>query len=154
MPLGSDIILNKNQKKCEYCLWVIRMNRTNSIRIFYAATFLSAGLCFYMGYQMIQDYQEQEKTREYLVSKETEQAETVTEEETELAITNMKIPYEYVIVEEEGYLLVYMQDLETIYMYTNIRLAELSESLQEEIRIGKPFKDLKELYDFLENYSS
>ena len=144
--------MNKNHKKCEYCLWVIRMNRTNSIRIFYAATFLSAGLCFYMGYQMIQDYQEQEKTREYLVSEETEQEEKVTEEE--LAITNMNIPYEYVIVEEEGYLLVYMQDLETIYMYTNIRLAELSESLQEEIRIGKPFKDLKELYDFLENYSS
>ena len=103
---------------------------------------------------MIKDKQEQEKTREYLVSEETEQEEKVTEEETELAITNMNIPYEYVIVEEEGYLLVYMQDLETIYMYTNIRLAELSESLQEEIRIGKPFKDLKELYDFLENYSS
>ena len=130
------------------------MNRTNSIRIFYAATFLSAGLSLYMGYQMIQDYQKQEKAEDYFVSEETEQKEAVTEEETELAIANINIPYEYVIVEEEGYLLVYMQDLETIYMYTNIRLAELSESLQDEIRIGKPFKDLKELYDFLENYSS
>ena len=107
-----------------------------------------------MGYQMIQDYQKQEKAEDYFVSEETEQKEAVTEEETELAIANINIPYEYVIVEEEGYLLVYMQDLETIYMYTNIRLAELSESLQDEIRIGKPFKDLKELYDFLENYSS
>lgn len=133
---------------------MIIMNRTNYIRIFYAATFLSACLCFYMGYQMVHDFQERGKAEEHLVSRETEQKEALTEEETDLAITNMDIPYEYVIVEEEGYLLVYMQDLETIYMYTDIRLAELSESLQEEIRLGKPFKDLKELYDFLENYSS
>lgn len=135
-------------------MWVIIMNRTNYIRIFYVATFLSVCLCFYLGYQMAHDFQNQEKVKEHLVSQGTEQEEAVTEEETDLAITNMEIPYEYVIVEEEGYLLVYMQDLETIYMYTDIRMAELSESLQEEIRLGKPFQNLKELYDFLENYSS
>lgn len=131
------------------------MNRTNNIRIFYITTAISAFLCFYMGYQFVHEFQRQREVQESPLAEPVSEQQIAQEEtETALPIASIEIPYEYVIVEEEGYLLVYMQDLETIYMYTDIRLAELSEELQEEIRRGKTFSDLWELYAFLENYSS
>lgn len=139
-------------EKCGYCLWVIIMNRTNRIRIFFVTTLMSACLSFSLGYQIMKaGKNEQEKER--LVAEETEQNQ-LTEEKTEISISNMDVSYEYMVVEEEGYLLVYMKDLKTVYMYTDIQISGLPYSLQKEIRMGKPFSDLKELYDFLENYSS
>lgn len=128
------------------------MNRTNRIRIFFVTTLMSACLSFSLGYQIMKaGKNEQEKER--LVAEETEQNQ-FTEEKTEISISNMDVSYEYMVVEEEGYLLVYMKDLKTVYMYTDIQISGLPYSLQKEIRMGKPFSDLKELYDFLENYSS
>lgn len=131
---------------------MIIMNRTNRIRIFFVTTLMSACLSFSLGYQIMKaGKNEQEKER--LVAEETEQNQ-LTEEKTEISISNMDVSYEYMVVEEEGYLLVYMKDLKTVYMYTDIQISGLPYSLQKEIRMGKPFSDLKELYDFLENYSS
>lgn len=131
---------------------MIIMNRTNRIRIFFVTTLMSACLSFSLGYQIMKaGKNEQEKER--LVAEETEQNQ-FTEEKTEISISNMDVSYEYMVVEEEGYLLVYMKDLKTVYMYTDIQISGLPYSLQKEIRMGKPFSDLKELYDFLENYSS
>lgn len=131
---------------------MIIMNRTNRIRIFFVTTIMSACLSFSLGYQIMEGWKE-EQSRDQLVAEETEQNQ-LTEEKTEISISNMDVAYEYMIVEEEGYLLVYMKDLKTVYMYTDIQLSGLPYSLQKEIRMGKPFSDLKELYDFLENYSS
>jgi hypothetical protein len=47
-----------------------------------------------------------------------------------------------------------MKDLKTVYMYTDISYATLAKDLQQEITKWKKFTTLKELYDFLENYSS
>ncbi len=132
---------------------MIIMNRTNRIRIFYATTMVSACLCFYMGYQVVNEYQKRQITEEETIPAETEHF-VAEETEEKMSVTSVKIPYEYVIVEEEGYLLVYKKDLETVYMYTDIRMEELSEDLQSQIRRGKLFATLEELYNFLENYSS
>ena len=136
-------------ENCGYYLWVILMNRTNRIRIFLVTTCMSACLSFSLGYQIMKEWKDRQ---EQFAARETEQS--VTEEETELSISNVYTAYEYMIVEEEGYLLVYMKDLKTVYMYTDIQLLELPDELQEEIHMGKPFWDLEELYAFLENYSS
>lgn len=129
------------------------MNRTNRIRIFYATTVLSALLCLFLGYELLGEIRIQNETGAETEAKAgAENNGEITEEVTEIAI--MKTPYDYMITAEEGYLVVYKKDLETVYMYTAIRIEELPDDLQKEIATGKMFKDLSELYDFLENYSS
>lgn len=60
----------------------------------------------------------------------------------------------YVIGEKEGFLVVYEADGDTVYLETNIRLEHLSPEAQEAIKNRIYIQDDKELYDFLESYSS
>ena len=62
--------------------------------------------------------------------------------------------YQYYLVEEQGYINIYLSDRETIYEYTNITMDMLPEELRQEIMAGKGLSNEGELYDFLENYSS
>lgn len=81
-----------------------------------------------------------------------------TEPETVLsAQVNGKDPvpvYSYYLKEEQGYVCIYLDDGKTLYENTSIRMETLPESMQSEIRDGKRIHTEKELYDFLENYSS
>ncbi len=132
------------------------MNKTNRVRIFFLVTAVLICISYYMGYELLNQWNSQKEQQNQILSAErdlaTERSGEI--EATEVEISKMNIPYQYVIIEEEGYLTVYMQDLTTIYMYTDIRMQDLNPTLQDEIRIGKPFVSLEELYDFLENYSS
>lgn len=134
------------------------MNKTNRVRMLFLITtgFICVG--YYIGYEILSDYTNQRAQQQNILTAEqpveTETSGENQDESTEAEISKMNIPYQYVIVEEEGYLTVYMQDLSTIYMYTAIRMQDLSTELQDEIRIGKPFTSLEDLYEFLENYSS
>ena len=127
------------------------MNRTNRIRIFYVVTTIAACLSCYLGYQLMQELK-QTKEPEYGI--QTAETEHCGEAVTEAEAGRIQTSYEYMVVEEEGYLTVYKKDLETVFLYTDIRMDELTEELQEEIAAGKPFEELTELYDFLESYSS
>jgi len=49
---------------------------------------------------------------------------------------------------------VYYADAETVYATTDIKYEYLPERLQTEIQQGKQISTEKELYNFLENYSS
>ncbi len=49
---------------------------------------------------------------------------------------------------------VYLSDRTTIYEFTEIPLTDLPEELQQEVKEGKYMKTEKEIYAFLENYSS
>lgn len=62
--------------------------------------------------------------------------------------------YKYYLVEENGTITVYQDDKETLFEYTTIQIDTLPENLQIEIKHGKFLEGDKELYDFLENYSS
>ena len=53
-----------------------------------------------------------------------------------------------------GYVVVYLEDGKTIFEYTDIKVSELSEEMQQEIEQGKRITGLEKLYGFLENYSS
>lgn len=136
------------------------MKKVNRIRLlFLLGTALGLG-SYYLGYHKI--------TGNYpdigmeIDKKETNQkipTEDVTEEKTENTETavlssNMQKPYEYVVIEEDGYLTVYYKDRETKYMDTDIKVTELEARLQKEIKSGKTFENSEQLYDFLENYSS
>lgn len=61
---------------------------------------------------------------------------------------------EFYLCAYDGYIVVYYSDKETVYMYTDILLEGLPESLQEEIIYGKFMDGESELYNFLESYTS
>lgn len=62
--------------------------------------------------------------------------------------------YRYLLVEEDGVLIVYEKDGKTILLETNIRVHGLDEETQKLLHEGIWITDEEELYDFLESYSS
>lgn len=60
----------------------------------------------------------------------------------------------FYLVNEKNYVVVYCDDLKTIYMNTNITLDSLPDELKQEIIQNKYVATEEELYNFLESYSS
>lgn len=123
-------------------VWGDIMTKTNRIRasfILGAAILTGAGCLWNASLQTVPE-KKQEKTK----PKQEEMKET----------SNSETPYEYVIVNDNGYLTVYQKDLKTVYFQTDIPYAKLHAGLQEKIDKGYLIQDAEELYDFLENYSS
>lgn len=60
----------------------------------------------------------------------------------------------YYIVSKDNMLVVYYEDLETIFLTTEISMDRLPENVQLEILQKKYFETEEELYNFLESYSS
>ncbi len=60
----------------------------------------------------------------------------------------------YYIKGTDGYVTVYLSDGETVYEYTSISMDELPTKVQEELQDGKKVKSIRQVYGFLENYSS
>ena len=60
----------------------------------------------------------------------------------------------FYIVSKDNKLVVYYEDMETIFLTTNILLSSLPINLQLEILSKKYFETEEELYNFLESYSS
>lgn len=87
---------------------------------------------------------------------ESEQQEQ-TMEETDAALVSSQEEGgygKYYLKESDGFVIVYKEDKQTVFETTGISLDTLPDSLQEEIKAGKYVKSEKELYSFLENYSS
>ncbi len=64
------------------------------------------------------------------------------------------VPYQYYLVVERGYLVVYYADQKTVYEYTGIEAAHLPEEDQVKLAYGIFLKDQSELYGLLQVYSS
>ena len=64
------------------------------------------------------------------------------------------ITYQFFIRDENGRVVVYTTKEQEVYMETGIETIALPSYLQERITSGIFFKNEKELYDFLESYSS
>ncbi len=60
----------------------------------------------------------------------------------------------FYLVNEKNYVVVYCDDLKTVYMNTNITLDSLPDALKQEIIQNKYVATEEELYNFLESYSS
>ena len=61
---------------------------------------------------------------------------------------------EYFLKIEDGFVVVYEEDERTVYEKTGITADSLPEELQEELKNGKKVKNNRELYSFLESFSS
>lgn len=64
------------------------------------------------------------------------------------------VPYQYYLVVERGYLVVYYADQKTVYEYTGIQARDLPEEEQVKLAYGIFLKDQGELYGVLQGYSS
>lgn len=60
----------------------------------------------------------------------------------------------FYLVAENHYITVYRQDMQSVYLYTDICIENLPEELQEEIIQKKLISGEADLYHFLESYSS
>lgn len=117
---------------------------------FFMAVFLVASLLG-IGYQM--SYQ-------YVVDRQTARAESmpvVPKQPKEELVTTKGTAQKnegYYLCALQGYVVVYLGDHETIYEMTEIPLSTLPDNVRAEIEAGKFIETAKELYGFLENYSS
>ena len=135
------------------------------------AAVILAGLGWYAGFLHSESRagKEQEKLWQELMSlgeriaaQEREQEERTPQEQPERAeasaapdsVVNDTGSHEYYLVEEDGRVTIYRIEGRTLFEYTGITVESLPEELQGEIAHGKRVSGEKELYDFLENYSS
>lgn len=90
----------------------------------------------------------------------TASTESISDEnDTEQIVRSTEIiaicePYTYVIKHKNGVLVVYQSDGVTEFFETNIRIRDLDADMVKKIENGIFFSDDRELYDFLESYSS
>ena len=93
-----------------------------------------------------------EKTAQDDVS--VEENRIPSEEEIIEVSDNGVVVERFLVIEEDGYLVIYDRQNRKRYDETTIRVFDLPERLQEQVREGLYFLDEEELYAFLENYSS
>lgn len=119
---------------------------------FFMAVFFIVSLLG-IGYQM--SYQ-------YVMDRHLAQAEAEREGRPEVpgdeALVTTRGPAQknegYYLCGLQGYVVVYLGDQETIYEMTEIPLDTLPEQVRAEVEAGKFVETARELYGFLENYSS
>ncbi len=63
-------------------------------------------------------------------------------------------PAAYYIGELDGYLVVLGSNQKTVLFETNIRYEFLSDEMKEKVKTGISFQNERDLYEFLENYST
>lgn len=128
----------------------MKMKKRVSICIFCA---LFGGL---LGFGAVKGISYLKQINEDKISYQQEKSEESLPESTEKLVSSIEVEtaYSYVMVEENGYVVVYHRDMQTIFLEPHIPIGRLSEDLQNEISIGKKFESVEAVYDFLENYSS
>ena len=125
------------------------MSKANRIRLFCVFSAVGCCLAYGGGY-----YFSSPKDVNPLVTplaKHLQQLEALPEISPSAAVLS---PSKFVICEEDGYLIVYCADRETVFETTDIRVEDLPLKLRQEVRDGKLMYSEQELYNFLESYSS
>lgn len=95
-----------------------------------------------------------ELTVPYEVALDSEYAVQTETEEALAASVSIQKNYTYVLRVQEGRLIVYEKDGKTVYLETNIRYEDLDDEMKTKADAGITFDNDRELYEFLENYSS
>ena len=129
---------------------VIIMKKAYKVRILFAALILVLSLmAFESAYYFTVKYYEDD-----LPFWETEDNFNSAPQKTDDDVIETTTTPLFLLVENNGYVVVeYFQGGE-IYDETSIHVRDLPEDLQREIINGIPIKNFSELYDFLENFSS
>lgn len=127
------------------------MKQANRIRLICIISALGCCLAYGGGYYYSIQSKEEQAPRLAVYGRGQASEETLPETAQSSAILSA---YEFVLCAKDGYVIVYCADGETVYDTTDIRIEELPELLQKEIAAGKQISSERELYNFLESYSS
>lgn len=115
------------------------------------AAFLVLGILLAAGYQL---------TYEHVMDRQEAQARDEVSGTESIAAEGEKVKNPdaeeegFYLCELQGFVAVYLSDRKTIYEFTEIPVTDLPEEVQQEVAEGKYVATVKELYAFLENYSS
>lgn len=115
------------------------------------AAFLILGMLLAAGYQL---------TYDHVIDRQKAQARDEVSGAESIAAEGEKVENPdaekegFYLCELQGFVCVYLADRSTIYEFTEIPVTDLPEEVQQEVAEGKYVGTVKELYAFLENYSS
>ena len=124
------------------------MKKTYSIGFFYSVCCALLVLTAAYQFRYQKTYEKVERLEAQLEQAQRQKENSISADGT------AKKDQGYYLKEKNGYLVVYLADGETFYESTGILTESLPEEVRGEIRQGKYMKTTKELYGFLENYSS
>lgn len=119
------------------------MKRRYGIGLFAAGVFVALSLAYHLEYKYDQKMVQEAKKQE------TEAQENVISAQGEAKKEEI-----FYLAELNGYVVVYRNDKNTVYEYTDILVDELPGDLKEKIREGIRMEGTEKLYGFLENYTS
>lgn len=112
--------------------------------------------CLTAGYMITRNYNREEA--EGVPATEL-QSETVVEDR--IAANQEKVSHEavtvaeeYYLVAEDGFLLVFLKDRKTIYLYTHIPITDFPEKERARLMDGIWFSSMMEVFNYLESYTS
>ena len=122
-----------------------------------------SGVCLMAGHFLTREYGGKTMSQ----TRETPAVTMGTKEETATAVENLAAANkeqvknelgtgkkEFYLVSEDGFLLVFGKDRETICLYTHIPLMDFPESEQERLREGIWFSDMMDVIHYLESFTS
>ena len=109
-----------------------------------------------IGYQMSYQYVVDRHAAQVKAEQEQEREQIPEAPKEELVTTRGTAQKNegYYLCALQGYVVVYLGDHETIYEMTEIPLDTLPDNVRSEVESGKYVETARELYGFLENYSS
>ena len=84
----------------------------------------------------------------------TKQPETESQAEESILSSKEEQAYRYIVFSEDGKLVVYYSDGETLFFNSGVSTEDLSEKWKEQVEQGIRFYSQEELLEFLEAYSS
>ena len=118
--------------------------------VFFMVSLLGIG--YQMSYQYVVDRHEAQVKAEQ--EQEREQIPEAPKEELVTTKGTAQKNEGYYLCALQGYVVVYLGDHETIYEMTEIQLDTLPDNVRSEVESGKYVETARELYGFVENYSS
>ncbi len=118
--------------------------------VFFMVSLLGIG--YQMSYQYVVDRHAAQVKAEQ--DQEREQIPEAPKEELVTTRGTAQKNEGYYLCALQGYVVVYLGDHETIYEMTEIPLDTLPDNVRSEVESGKYVETARELYGFLENYSS
>lgn len=122
------------------------MKKKYGFALFTVVMLCALTIAYQVEYSRVQKLQQEQTAKEVQKEKEenvvSAQGEAVKEKEV------------YYLAELNGYVVVYQEDRNTVYEYTDILVNELPDQIRNEVRSGMKIEGSDKLYGFLENYTS
>lgn len=137
----------------------MEVERMKKYRICFYLFLVTSVICFCIGFAATR-VSENRKSQSLEAETATSAVETVPQEHGALAANQqliehkMEQPEAYYLVSENGFLLVFSRDRQSVCLYTHIPLTELPQEEQDRLREGIWFPSMAELFQYLESCTS